>query len=383
MSALLILLSCGSFGLSPHGDSAQTTSATSSTTETSSLDPLRIDDVAPSWAPLAGGTAVTVTGAGFEGDVAFWFGGAEVDVTVLSDEELAVTTPAVAVEGTVDLLLSSDLGEVVLEDGFTFTDEAPTTTTSGGSGSGLVTRVVEFDYLAVGCPNCFSPALDQYIVSAVAMMHPPVSGSWNDNLPAQGSCTDQPDTALLTNATDDVGAFMYLQSGAQSLDLRRSTIDGTVMYMSGPLGSGDYTRNAAYDLAIPDLGVTISDAVATTSGFKTFTPLEILYYDNQAWTSISANAFRFTWAPTDIAESVVVQLEVYAAGGNNALLGQVVCVSEDNGSLTVPSNLLSSFGSGALVVIYFYRWETRQTELDGDIIEGMSMFGLLGTATLR
>ena len=114
---LLALSGCGTFGLDQKPDTAGSDSGAAQA-------PLRIDRLRPDRAPLAGGTEVTVEGAGFEGEVLFRFGNAEVDVTVLDDETLLVTTPEVRAAATVDVEIESDLGEVTLEDAFTFSDEA-------------------------------------------------------------------------------------------------------------------------------------------------------------------------------------------------------------------------------------------------------------------
>ena len=91
---------------------------------------LRIDALSPNWAPLAGGTEVVVSGAGFEGDVQFWFGGTNVSVTLVDDENLVVSTPEVAVEAYVDVRVESDLGSFTLDVGFQFTNTNPRTMTT-------------------------------------------------------------------------------------------------------------------------------------------------------------------------------------------------------------------------------------------------------------
>ncbi|MEC8423844.1 MAG: IPT/TIG domain-containing protein, partial [Myxococcota bacterium] len=120
---LLVLASCGTFGLDQKADTAPGDSG-------AARAPLRLEALVPDWAPLAGGTEVMVRGAGFEGDVTFSFGNAEVAVTVIDEETLVVVTPEVRAEATVDVEVESSLGRYSLEDAFTFSDEP------GGDGGG-------------------------------------------------------------------------------------------------------------------------------------------------------------------------------------------------------------------------------------------------------
>ncbi len=81
-----------------------------------------ITKIAPTVGPLAGGTIVTVTGAGFTGASAVSFGGVPAaGFTVVSDTEITATDPARAA-GTVDITVTTPGGSSasVLADHFTY-----------------------------------------------------------------------------------------------------------------------------------------------------------------------------------------------------------------------------------------------------------------------
>jgi hypothetical protein len=331
-----------------------------------------------------------VSGAGFEGDVAFWFGGSEVSISLIDEESFVVTTPEVFSTAFVDVKVESDLGSYTLSDGFQFTDTEPEDTgedtgEGGGAGeTGLFGGLVEFDYIVVGCPSCFG-FTDYLAVDGTGVFHEGVSGSWTDWIPPNGSCVVDPDRNGPISSTEDVGEHVYLESGTSvSVDLQRTNQGGSIMYQSNGLGQDDYIKNASYDLVLPDSGSTVSDIVLTTSGLDTFSPTDILNDSTSAFPNFSASNARFTWAPTGVSDSYLVNIQVYNSSGA-AVLGDVVCAGDDNGSLTVPSSYLSSYPNGSLLAIYFYRWNMNEKvdPVSGHTIQGASAFGGLGTGTLR
>ncbi len=97
--------------------------------------------VAPSSGPLSGGTAVTLTGAGFQGGfTGVYFGGvAAAAVSVVSNTQITCTAPAGLTIGTVPVVVDKPAGQAILSSGFTYTAAGPvllSVSPSSGSSSG-------------------------------------------------------------------------------------------------------------------------------------------------------------------------------------------------------------------------------------------------------
>lgn len=373
-----------------------------------------IDSVDPTWGPIDGGTSVRIRGGGFEGEVSVLFGGASVTVSVIDDSELVVTSPSTAVETTVDLTVRSDRGEAVRVDGFTYSDGDPqgdgggsdggTEDGGGGSGdgggsdggggdgggsaSGMTSGLVEFYYEVTACPSCFD-LTEQLAIGAYATFHSPVSGSWTGWMPPRGSCSTSASPSPPTSSSEDVGEWAYLVSGSVSNGLRRNTSSGRTVYEATGLATGDYLRNASWDLSVSGGGswgpFSLTSVLTTREGFTDIQPADILGDGRDSFTAnIQASSATFTWAPSGISDSFVVAIDVYNAAGTS-YLGGVFCHATDTGSLTVPSSGLSGYPSGALLAIRMYRYQMEEAvhPVDGSTVEGVSSFGLIGTGVLR
>jgi hypothetical protein len=383
----LLALGCGRYGL--ENVIEDTSETADSDTEPPSLcadEPVCVTDVSPDHGPLAGGTTVTLTGHGFTG-ASVEFGRAALTTTVVSDETLTVVTPAAAVEAAIDITVTSDAGQWVAYDGYTYTDRVDTGQDTGKDTgiqpSGMIEGVVEYSYAAYGCPECFG--LTSSLSFAVAAgFHSPVTGSWFSDLPPQGSCDSSSAFNPPAGAFVDVGDWVYLNAGSVSLPLRRTNGDSGVLYQ-GSFGESEKGWSSFYDLEIPGSGVVVQDVLHVTSGFSDVQPLAILNPQSTAFqATVRKQNASFTWAPTSIADEFIVHLQVFSPNGQS-YLGEVICNSADNGGLTIPSGLLSSFPNNSLLAINMWRRQTNQTVNDatGHTIESASYIGLVGTATLK
>ncbi len=82
---------------------------------------LRISSIEPLTGPLTGGTAITLVGKGFTGATGVTIGGiAAANVTVVSDTELTVTTPAGTVAGALPVTVTTPRESWTVRDGFTY-----------------------------------------------------------------------------------------------------------------------------------------------------------------------------------------------------------------------------------------------------------------------
>jgi len=97
----------------------------------------RVTGVSPSSGPAAGGTTVTITGAGFTGATAVKFGGVAATFTVSSSTSIAATSPA-ASAGTVDVTVTNAGGTSATSAGDQFTFVAAPTVSTVSPNTGPV-----------------------------------------------------------------------------------------------------------------------------------------------------------------------------------------------------------------------------------------------------
>ncbi|MFT5683202.1 MAG: hypothetical protein ACI8RZ_004131 [Myxococcota bacterium] len=380
------------FGLDPdalQGDSGDVIVDSGET-----LPDLRIERLDPDWGPTAGGTAVTITGAGFDETATVAFGGSDLTVSYINAYTLAVTTPSAVVETAVDVTVTSALGEVVLDDGYAFSNTGDPDPDTGDTDTndpdvtptGLVGGLVEFWYQAYFCAECFG-LTSQLQISATATFHPGVSGSWLDWIPARGSCTDNYVLPNPTATSTDMGEWAYFTSGATSIPLHRTTRKGLTTYVAEGLAQDDYVKNAAYDLDVIDAGLSLPGVVQTTTNFTDFTPIDIAQTTSQQAFSapISANNATLGWAPSGTSADMLLTLEIYHPD-TFAFLGIILCRDTDTGSITVPPSLLltGAYYAESPIAISFYRIILQETisPLDGSTIQGATFYGGIGTGKL-
>ena len=248
---------------------------------------------------------------------------------------------------------------------------------------------VQMDYVAIPCMECFGVA-QQVFVDTVAMFHDPTQGSWQTGLPAAGTCTTTASTSAPVSSTLDVGGSVTLQTGGAAYALPRTNSNGLTAYLSNGMGQNDYVRNASWDLVVGDGGAwgpfTVTGALQTTSGFTDVQPLDL--FEPDAWYAFAplyTSAFQMSWAPAGVSDLVVVDIQVFDQfTGEPYSNGNIICTTTDTGSMTVPSQYFGSFYQGDLASVFIYRWDTNTATnpVDGTTVEGMTVFGAIGTATL-
>ena len=358
-----------------------------------------IEDLDPAWGPKEGGTAVEVSGWGFTDAPVVKFGSYALDSVISFDDgRLVITTPASAVDGAVDVTVESSEGSYTAYDAFVYADQDPdvdtdtdadsdtdTDTDTDVTPSGDVMGAVEMSYLAYACPDIYG-LTDALQFSVAAVFHDPVTGSWYDDLPAEGSCEANSAPSPLASSFKDLGSWAYLNTGSKSISLQRTSQNGQPYYLSGSLAQGDLVKNAFFDLNVPDGSLDVTDVLLTPSdGFTSITPLAIANDCNSAFAAqIFSTAATFQWAPTGVAESMIIDLQIYNSQGTS-FLGSVTCHSSDSGSATVPQTMLSSYPKNSLVVVNMWR---RQVEsavdpASGHTLEGAAVLGIVGTGTLK
>ncbi|MFT6144421.1 MAG: hypothetical protein ACJAZO_003037 [Myxococcota bacterium] len=360
-----------------------------------------IDDVAPYWGPVAGGTLITISGVGFTDVESVVVGGLDLDFFRESAESIIVTTPPGVVEGPVELTITTGAGVARDPEGFWYsnsgapdrgdggTDTDPDTNGGGDvSATGMTGGLIELSMLQVACPACFNQS-NGLQVSGAAAFHGPSPTSWTQWLPPSGSCAINPTRGGPTTPRVDVGEWVYLESGAASIPMRRTTGQGGLFYDAAGLTESDYRRNASFDVNVPDGGIggsfRIDGGMESTEGFDSISPQEMLYVNPEAAfaASVSQQGQGFSWSPSGGVGNFLVQLDIYASDGS-ALVGSVVCYGPDNGFMTVPGGMLSNFPSYGLVAIGMYRYKVSETVIpsNGATLQAISQFGVMGTGTL-
>jgi len=383
-----LLSGCGSLGLEPTHHLSD-----------SEVGPVTIDSVQPSFGPVEGGNAVTLTGTGLEGSITVAFGSATVSASKLSETSVAVTAPDAGVEATVDLTVTTDLGSVTLPGAYRFGDEPPDTghdsatdtggeTGDGGGSESGVAGLVEFSLLQIACPDCFGLTSDLE-VTADAAFHRPVAGSWVSWIPATGSCASSATATPPTSTFLDAGGYVHLQSGSHSIGLVKTSGDSGPSYVAAGLANDDYARTAFYGLDIdggPGLSAEIlDDAMLTPQGFSSITPAEALYTDSRSAfaAQVSRAGQEFTWAPFGGTGTFLILIDAYDGVTGNPL-GEGLCAGSDNGSMTVPSSVLGAWPRGSLLAIYFLRYQIEHPQFaSGATLESVARVGVLGTGVIR
>lgn len=384
---LSLFTACDEFGLDQQSWMNDTSFVWDSAGE---LAPLRVDSISPAAGPTSGGTAITIDGAGFDADTLVYFGGTELSVTFIDENTITLTSPSSAVETTVDVTISTLLGEIVVEDGYTYDNNADTTTDSGNGGgggvspTGLTAGLVEFWMQAYACPECFNLTQVEQ-VSASVTRHSPINASWLDWLPAVGTCTPNYTPPSLGVSGENIGDWVYLNTGSTSIPLTPQTQNGLLSYMASGLPHTDYVTNAQFDLSTSSGQWSLDSVLQTTTNFTDLQPANILTTSLQyAWsTPISASNATFTWAPYGTAADILVLMEVYHPS-TKQYMGMILCRGTDSGAITVPASSFSTYYAQSPVTISIYRVLAQQMvdPTDGHTIEGLAVYGYIGTGRL-
>jgi hypothetical protein len=386
---LLSTLTAQLFGCEELG--VKTTPIPFDTADTNSDIPLEdfvVIDIDPNFGSPAGGTSVSISGNGFEGDVAVSFGNLELDITVIDAQTIVLETPSSPSEGQVDVTIESDIGSVTIDDGFNYTNDAPdtedtdtqdtedtqSTDTGTPQSTGLTGGLVEIWRRLYACPDCFNPAFPQQVIEASASIHDPVQGSWISWLPPLNSCE-----SVLTypnlGASLDLGQVSLTGNGT-AINLSFDSQSGSYINSNVPTTSFQY--NTVYGLQ-SNL-VSFQSLLQTPSTPEVIEPAGML--DTQGFVQpFSKSNFAIFWGPTGTTDTILFLLEVY---GQNGSYNTVTCLTTDSGGLGLDPALLSSFSAQDMLVVSLYRMQlTGAIHPDnGSTIEAVSAVGVIGTGYL-
>jgi hypothetical protein len=351
---------------------------------------LCIDDISPNWGPSTGGTEVRIYGSGFDGDIGVSFARLELSaITRLGPNELVLTSPQGS-NGPIDVTVWSDYGEVVVENGFTYSDSgAPPDTgfedsgsgdtgSSGedNSGAGQIGGVIEYSMVVDGY---LLASTEGYSINANAMLHEPTSGSWLSWLAPVGSCLNFTGTTPLSNTPLSFGNWAYLTAPNSSIPMQ---FNGS-QFVSSNLVTSDYIKGNSYDLSIPDQDLEIPNAVVTAMGMgQTFGPSQFFAGGDYSTNYYMSTSTYFTWDVDSDASSTMLFIFEVLDGTTFDSLGAFQCHSSDVGSYQLPPDIFTGALYGDIIIVQMLRLRTTSSinPMNGSTIEGFSTTGGIGVA---
>lgn len=193
--------------------------------------------------PVGGGTTVTITGTGFAGGpTTVAFGGANgTGVTVNSDTELTVLTPAAAAAGPVSVAISNANGAASLPNAFVYGDGGGGG--GGGGGGSTVTEnlggISEFNLLRSGGDPNTAGGFALYFAATDMVF------------PAPGTCALDLNQLPGVSTTLDAGANVTVAQGANTLDLAKDTSNGYVQYVTNGAAASKFTLGQTAGISAP------------------------------------------------------------------------------------------------------------------------------------
>ena len=287
-----------------------------------------------------------------------------------------------------DILADTDVTIIDSDTDFEFIDTSTSpidTGTTQITPTGLIGGVFRFTKLDVPCPECFYEYTATTRVSSVVALHPPTQRSWNEWIPAVGTCTNSISQIDPASQYYNVGVSLDISDGGSPLSLSRVYNSGQPEYRMESSFPGDFSLYNFYDIQVfqnNTLGeFYIDEALHTPDQIFLLSPTEIMATVNTAFPpAVRRSGTQFAWEPAGDGLFFVI-VDVYDSYGYY-YLGGSLCVGNDNGSLYVTG--LSQFPAGSLLAIYMYRYEITETMIpvNGATLEGVGQVGIVGTATL-
>jgi hypothetical protein len=247
-----------------------------------------VTGISPASGPIAGGTAVTITGTGFLSGATVKLGGTSAtNVTVVSATSITATAPAHAAGAVSVVITNTDGQSGTLNNGYTYTNPAPTVTsispTSGTTAGGTAVTITGTGFLSGAAVTLGGTAATNVtVVSATSITATsPAHAAGPVNVVVTNTDTQ---SATLTNgytySTSSGGSITFVQAASGPSNIQSSNSTLAVAYPAAQLaghlnvvviGWGDNTstitsvtdsQNNTYSLAIGPTSTTgLSQAI--------------------------------------------------------------------------------------------------------------------------
>lgn len=140
-----------------------------------------------------------------------------------------------------------------------------------------------------------------------------------------------------------------------------------------------YDFSSSYDLLFDS--EPVSNVVITPEQITHFQPSQFLSPTSPYASVMQKNYAKLSYMPKEVDDFVYVTLSVLDAQKEE--VGLISCSFDDTGLVTIPQVLLDPYPVGSLIQFSLYKVNVDESIMpSGDILEGISMVGVGGTAKL-
>ncbi len=310
-------------------------------TPTGNLDTIEITSVLPDFGTTAGGLAVTITGGIFDDSAQVLFGGQEATILSLeSENELRVLTPAQSTEGYVTIGIRTDSGFGSLDSAFRyFKDHAGET--------GAMGEFHWYHYIGDYWQNRPPDGGFAYF----AFLDPVSLDPWEIFGPTTEDCAvDYSAATSLSSIIQDVPVATLNAPNGSSVTLPWNST--YFVFYNQALTDSEYYFGVTYNLAefssssYPSFHVDDFVTTPDAAGFQIISPA----LAGSDALQLSKYELQFSWTGSH-GDRLLLMLALWNSEGTDYET-TVSCLVPDTGSFTVPSAVWPSYPTGRQITVY-------------------------------
>ena len=241
----------------------------------------------------------------------------------------------------------------------------------------LTSGFANIHFRQIACPACVG-APSEFDIKATLKLHYPTSGEYTNWLTPVGTCTTNLIQSYVSNQPLPSTQPAYFNAVAMNPS-------STGEWTNGLVYEYQYERNTSYDVNTEH--GNFQGIFESLEGFDSIEPYTLLWVDPSyafdAVISKSSGAY-FTWYPVLQNSTFEILIAVYSPDGSQ-LLGQVSCMENDVGYMTIPASYFSSFPVWSLAAVHLSRHRVNRVAapaLNG-YIESHMQWEVVGTAHIE